>query len=231
MSPTVIAFVPMKMTNERLPNKHLLPLAGRPLLVHVFDALKRTPGLAAIYAWASDPAVTEHLPQDVVFRQRDRAYDAAAVKGLELFSGFARDVGADLYLLAHATAPFLRTESIGRGLDAVLGGSHDSALSVKRVQTYCWFGGQPVNYQLTDMRRTQDIAPVFVETSGFYIYSRDEILLRHRRIGDRPLFVEVSDAEAIDLDYPEDYELARRFEDLLAPALRSGTSNAAGRNG
>jgi len=215
MTRSVVAFVPMKMTNERLPNKHLLPLAGRPLLLHVFQALLELDGLDRIYAWASDETVCEHLPKGVTFLRRDARFDGSKVKGIDLFNGFAEDVGAELYLLAHATAPFLRTRTIRRGLDGVLSGAHDSALSVRRVQTYCWYRGRPVNYQPTDMLRTQDLEPVFVETSGFYLYSRTDIVERRRRIGDRPLFVEVPEWEAIDIDYPEDYEMARRFEDLL----------------
>lgn len=216
MTRSVVAFVPMKMTNERLPRKHLLPLAGRPLLVHIFESLLRVPGLGAIYAWTSDDSVREHLPQGITHLRRDVRFDGSAVKGLELFGAFARDVAADFYLLAHATAPFLRPETMRRGLDGVLGGPYDSALSVRRVQTYCWFGGRPVNYQLTDMVRTQDLQPVLVETSGFYLFSRKDILDLHRRIGDRPLFIEVGEAEAIDIDYAEDFAIACRFEDLLA---------------
>jgi CMP-N-acetylneuraminic acid synthetase len=216
MARSVVAFVPMKMTNARLAGKHLLPLAGRPLLVHIFQSLLRVPGLAAIYAWTSDDSVCEHLPPGVTFLRRDTRFDGSTVKGLELFGGFATDVFADLYLLAHATAPFLRPETMRRGLDGVLTGEYDSALSVRRIQTYCWFGGRPVNYELTDMARTQDLQPIFVETSGFYLFSRNEILGRHRRIGDRPLFVEVGEWEAIDIDYAEDFAMARRFEDLLA---------------
>lgn len=215
MAQPIVAFVPMKMTNERLPDKHLLPLAGRPLLVHVFEALLQLDGIAGVYAWASDESVCRHLPADVVFLRRDPRFDGPAVKGLDLFNGFAQDVSATHYLLAHATAPFLRAETMRKGLAGVRSGTYDSALSVRRVQTYCWHRGRPVNYQPTDMVRTQDLEPVFVETSGFYLYSRTDIVDRRRRIGDRPLFVEVSEWEAIDIDYPEDYEMARRFEDLL----------------
>jgi CMP-N-acetylneuraminic acid synthetase len=215
MTPKVVAFVPMKMANERLPNKHFLPLAGRPLLVHVFESLLRVDGLSAIYAWTSDASAQQHLPQGVTFVKRDQRFDGREVKGLELFNGFAADVPADLYLLAHATAPFLQPATMRRGLDGVLSGEHDSALSVRRIQTYCWHRGRPVNYEPTDIMRTQDLQPVFVETSGFYVYSREDISRRHRRIGDRPLFVEVSEWEAIDIDWPQDYEMARRFEDLL----------------
>lgn len=217
MAPTVVAFVPMKMTNQRLPGKHFLPLAGRPLLVHVFQALLQVDGLSAIYAWTSDESARAHLPAGVQFLKRDLRFDGSQVKGLELFNGFAEDVAADFYLLAHATAPFLRPATMRSGLDAVLSGSNNSALSARRIQTYCWYRGRPVNYDPTDMVRTQDLEPVFVETSGFYMYSHADIRVRHRQIGDRPLFVEVAEWEAIDIDWPEDYDMARRYEHLLLP--------------
>lgn len=217
MSSKVVAFVPMKLQNERLPNKHFLPLNGRPLCYHVFNSLKRVPGLADICLFASTRSIMSHLPDGITFVERDPYFDGAEVKGLEFFRAFAETVAADYYLLAHATAPFLRSQSMTRGLEAVKSGTYDSAFTAQRIQTYVWYEGRPLNYLPTDMARTQNITPIFVETSGFYLYSRDEILRRNRRIGERPFFVEVHGAEAIDIDYPEDYEAARRWEDVLEP--------------
>lgn len=205
----------MKADNARLPNKHFLPLAGAPLYTHVFRALCAVEGVDEVFAWASDEVFARDLPETVTFIRRDSRFDGDTVRGLDLFRGFAADVEADYYLLAHATAPFLRTETMQRGLQGVLSGEYDSAFSAEKIQTYCWYRQKPVNYDPTDMARTQELDPVYVETSGFYIYSRAEILERSRRIGDNPLIVEISAAEAVDIDWPEDYDTARRFEDLL----------------
>lgn len=211
-----VGYVPMKADNSRLPNKHFLPLAGAPLYTHVFRALCAVEGLDAIYAWASDDSFAADLPDDVTFLRRDARFDGDTVRGLDLFQGFARDVEADYYLLAHATAPFLTTATMQQGLDGVLSGDFDSAFSAEKIQTYCWYRQKPVNYDPTDMVRTQDLEPVYIETSGFYVYSREEIMTRRRRIGENPLIVEISDAEAVDIDWPQDYDTARRFEDLLS---------------
>lgn len=215
MSAHVVGFVPMKADNARLPRKHFLPLAGAPLYTHVFRALCAVDGLDAVYAWASDRSFADDLPDDVTFLERDARFDGNEVRGLDLFQGFAAEIEADYYLLAHATAPFLRADTMQRGLDGVLSGDYDSAFSAEKIQTYCWYRQKPVNYDPTDMVRTQDLEPVYIETSGFYVYSRDEIMQRRRRIGNNPLIVEISDAEAIDIDWPADYDTARRFEDLL----------------
>jgi len=81
---------------------------------------------------------------------------------------------------------------------------------VKRIQTFCWYKEKPLNYQLDDVIRTQDIEPIFVETSGFYIFPK-KLLKENRRIGKKPWMQEVGSHEAIDIDEEEDYELAKQI--------------------
>ena len=95
-------------------------------------------------------------------------------------------------------------------LDKVISGEYDSALSVKKVQTFTWYKGQPLNYSLENIPRTQDIEPIFYETSAFFIF-RKEVFTKmgKRRIGNKPYFQEIDDIEAVDIDYPEDFRFAQ----------------------
>jgi len=70
------------------------------------------------------------------------------------------------------------------------------------------FLGSIINYNLQDVPRTQDIQPVWVETSSFYIFRKEVFTLHNRRIGFCPYIHEVSGIEAIDIDEKKDYELA-----------------------
>jgi CMP-N-acetylneuraminic acid synthetase len=126
----------------------------------------------------------------------------------EVLSAFAHEVPADIYVMAHATAPFICVESIESGLSAVQSGQYDSAFSVKKFQSFFWMNNEPLNYKLEQIPRTQDLNPVFMETSGFYIYKSDTILTQNRRIGERPFLVEVSTIESIDIDTQEDFDIA-----------------------
>lgn len=207
----VVAFVPIKLSNQRLPGKNLLPLGGKPLCRHLFDSLLEVKGLDEVFAYCSDESLSQYLPKGVTFLERPKELDGNEVKGLEIYRSFARDVESDVYVLAHATSPFVRPESIQRGLDAVLAGECDSAFSAQRVQTFAWYRGEPLNYSPEDVPRTQDIEPVWVETSAFYVF-RHEVLVEHgRRIGFSPLVVEVEGMETVDIDEPVDYEMAKRM--------------------
>lgn len=208
---SVAAFVPIKLNNQRLPGKNLLPLNGKPLCAHIFEALLNAGGIDRVVAYCSDPALADYLPEGVDLLLRDSCLDGNLVKGLEIYRAFVEDVYADVYVLAHATSPFVRPETIRRGVDAVVTGGHDSAFAAERVQTFAWYKGKPVNYSPEDVPRTQDMEPVWVETSAFYVFRREVLVEHGRRIGYSPEIVEVSGMEAVDIDEPADYEMAKRM--------------------
>lgn len=207
----VVAFVPIKLNNQRLPGKNLLPLGGAPLCTHIFRALLGAGGIDRVCAYCSDPALKQYLPDGVELLLRDPRLDGDLVKGLDIYRAFAGEVEADVYVLAHATSPFVRPETIRRGIDAVVSGGHDSAFSAERVQTFAWYRGEPINYSPTDIPRTQDMEPIWVETSAFYVFRRELLAKSGRRVGFNPQIVEVSGMEAVDIDEPRDYEMAKRM--------------------
>lgn len=207
----VVAFIPIKLNNQRLPGKNLLPLGGKPLCNHILDTLTKVDGIDASYVYCSDEAIKEYIPQGITFLKRDKKLDGNEVKGAEIYSSFIHDVDADYYLLLHATSPFTSAETVFAAVRAVRSGQYDSAFSAERIQTFAWYKGKPINYDLNDVPRTQDIEPVWVETSGFYLFSKELFLNQNRRIGDRPYIAEVSGLEAIDIDEKKDYELAQRM--------------------
>ena len=128
--------------------------------------------------------------------------------GREIYDSFTARVGADLYILAHATSPFIRAATLADALGKVRSGEYDSAFSAEKVQTFAWFEGRPLNYALDNIPRTQTIEPVYIETSAFFIFSRELWCGRGRRIGDRPYMAVVDRIEGLDIDYPEDFAMA-----------------------
>mgnify|MGYP000824799731 FL=1 len=126
----------------------------------------------------------------------------------EVLQAFAREIPSDIYVMTHTTAPFIKSSSIKKGLEAVLSGEFDSSFAVKKLQDFLWKDGRPFNYELDNIPRTQDLPPLFEETSGFYIYKSNIITNLNRRIGQKPFLVEVGEIESIDIDEPEDFKIA-----------------------
>ena len=71
-----------------------------------------------------------------------------------------------------------------------------------------WEDGKPVNFDPDHFPRTQDLPLIYGETSIAYVFTRESFIKHNRRLGTHPYIKEVGKIEAIDIDYPEDFEIA-----------------------
>ncbi|SDB30211.1 cytidylyltransferase domain-containing protein [Eubacterium oxidoreducens] len=204
----VVALVPIKLNSQRLPKKNVLPIAGHPLCWHICNTLADVEEIDQIYVYCSDMEVKRYLPDGVSVLQRPKWLDGDLVKGFDIYREFIKQIDADIYILAHTTSPFIKSESIENALMHVISGENDSAFSAERVQTFAWYKGKPINYDLNDVPRTQDMEAIWVETSAFYIFKKEIFTEHNRRIGFTPYIQEVSGIEAVDIDEKSDYDRA-----------------------
>ncbi len=204
----VVAFVPIKLNSQRLPHKNILPIAGHPLCWHLCNTLLKVNNIDEVYVYCSDERVTDYIPEGVILKKRDKKLDGDLVKGFDIYRSFISDVDADVYVLAHTTSPFIKQESIDNALKHIVSGSNDSAFSAEKIQTFAWYKDKPINYDLNDVPRTQDLEPIWVETSAFFMFKKEIFTDYNRRIGFNPYIQEVSGIEAIDIDEKKDYDLA-----------------------
>ncbi|MBR6662032.1 MAG: acylneuraminate cytidylyltransferase family protein [Alistipes sp.] len=205
----VVAFVPIRLNSKRVVGKNLKLLGGKPMMCYLLETLVQVPQIDEVYVYCSSDEVLPLLPPGVKLLKRDTALDSDEALGEQIYDAFVRDVKADVYMLAHTTSPFIKASTISNAIEEVLQGHHDSAFSAQKIQTFAWYGGKPLNYSPTSIPRTQTIEPVYVETSAFYIFGHDMWARHHRRVGDNPYMAIVGPVEGVDIDYPEDFELAQ----------------------
>lgn len=205
----IVAIVPMKLNNRRLPQKNTKPFHnGKPLCYYILSTLLKIKEISEVYVYCSNPDIKEYLPEGIKYLQRPESLDQDTTKMNEVLECFTGEVPADIYVMTHTTAPFISAESIEKGIQAVKENGYDSAFAVKKLQDFLWKDGQPFNYKLDAIPRTQDLPILYEETSGFYIYHSDVITKLKRRIGNHPYMVEVSEIESVDIDEAEDFEIA-----------------------
>jgi len=204
--PKVVALVPMKLNNSRLPGKNIKCFDnGEPLCHYILSTLQKVPEIDEIYVYCSNEAICQYIPQGVIYKKRSTQLDQDTTKINEVISAFAKEVPADIYVQTHVTSPFVKSETISKGVAAVLSGLHDSAFAVENIGTFIWKNGKPLNYDLDNIPRTQDLEPIYAETSGFYIFRSEVINNLNRRIGNSPAMIEVSKIESADVDEAEDF--------------------------
>lgn len=204
----IVAFSPIRLNSKRVKGKNLKMIGGKPMLCHIFETLKNVNEINEIYAFCSNEEIVPLLPDGVNFLKRSETLDDDMTLGEEIYDAFVNTIDADIYVLAHTTSPFIKPESFSKALSMIIEHGYDSAFSVEKIQTFTWFNNEPLNYSLTHIPRTQDIKPIYVETSGFYIFKKNIWKEKRQRIGDKPYLLVVDKIQGIDIDNNEDFEFA-----------------------
>ena len=204
----IVAIMPIKLKNERCPGKNTRNLGNKPLLQYELDNLKATSLCDSINVYCSDEAVVPYLPEGVNFIKRPEVLDLPTSNFTQIFESFMNIVDADIYVYAHATAPFISVNTMRQCIEAVKCGNYDSAFCAVKLQDYLWQDGEPLNFDATNVPRTQDLRPIYQETSGVYVFTKEVYKKYKRRVGKKPFIKEVSFKEAVDIDNPEDFDLA-----------------------
>ena len=211
----IVAIMPIKLINARCPGTNTRMLGGKPLLQYELDSLKKTGLCDSINVFCSSEDVIPFIPEGVNFIKRSKDLDLPTANFNQIFSAFVRELDSDIYVFAHATAPFISVQTMSECIEAVKSGEYDSAFCAEKIQDFLWQNGKPLNFDATNLPRTQDLQPIYKETSGVYVFTKEVFLEYGRRIGIKPFVKCVGFKEMVDIDNPEDFDLAETLVNVV----------------
>jgi len=125
-----IAIIPARLESTRLPRKVLRQIAGKPMLAHVYDAVRQAAGLAEVLV-ATDSEEVAALAHERGWSVR--LTSSAHRSGTERVQEVAASMSADVYLNVQGDEPLARPEHIA----ALLEPFADAAVQVATLKTPC----------------------------------------------------------------------------------------------
>ena len=207
----IVAVVPIKLNNERLPGKNTRLLGEKPLIQYILDTLNYVPEIDTKYIYCSNSSICDYLVKGINYMKRPEYLDLPTSNFSQIFAEFSRYIEADIYVYAHATAPFVKADTIRKGIIAVVSGKYDSAFCAEKLQDFIWHNGKPINFDAVNVPRSQDLPVYYRETSGVYIFKKEVFEIYNRRIGRIPFILEATRREAVDINTLADFQLAEHF--------------------
>ena len=209
--------VPVRRGSSRIAEKCLLPFGDQETLIEwKLAQLVRVMDPACIYLSTEDEeflALGERFGVSKHHRPRHLAvgHDAPF---RDVITGIVRDIPHAHIGWATVVCPLMSPPEYRAAFAAyreqVVGGTHDSLLGVNLTQEYYWSHDGALNYR-ADRYHTisQELPEWFRVTNSLYMAPRDLILEREYFLGDNPVLQELSKLAGIDIDYIEDYRIAR----------------------
>lgn len=213
----VTALVPMRHSSERVPGKNYRPLGGQPLYHHVVEALLAVPSVAEVIIDTDSDFIREdaaaNLPGVRCVLRPEHLRDGHTPMNTVLANTLSHCTTEDV-LQTHSTNPFVRPETFEGAIREYFETEDcDSVFGVTRIQGRLWTQDlRPVNHDPAVLARTQDLDPIYLENSCFYIFGKAAFAATGNRLGTAPRAVEVDPMEAVDIDEEIDFLLAEAIE-------------------
>ena len=221
---SVTAFTFIREDSKRLPKKSIKYLEGIPLFEYSFKKFGNSNYIDRCIAYTNSSFVkeytTKHINCNVEVMNRDTRLDADVTFN-DIMKSVIDVIETEYVLYFCVTSPFIKKETIDEIIQKVLeSNKYDSAFTAKEIKNFCWFNNQPLNYSLNEkIPFTQNLEPIIVESSGFYLFKKSQFKKSKRRIGKHPYIKTIDAIQSHDIDYEEDFVLAENF-------IRSGLVDA-----
>jgi len=207
------ALVPMRHHSQRVPGKNYRPLAGKPLFHHILETLLAVPEIETVMVDTDSEPVMDGVRRffpTVKLIPRPERLRADDVPMNDILLHDTAQVQADFYLQTHSTNPLLKSSTVSKAIQSLFTNypKNDSLFSVTRLQTRLYDkDGRAINHNPLELIQTQDLPPVYEENSCLYIFTRENLVRKHHRIGDSPLMFAIDADEAWDIDEELDFAI------------------------
>ncbi|MDZ8172559.1 acylneuraminate cytidylyltransferase [Microbacterium xanthum] len=224
-----VAIIPARGGSKGIPGKNLRRVGGVPLVARAVAAAKASPAIDLVVVSTDDAAiaaVAREWGATVVSRPADLSGDTASSESALLHAlDSLADGGIQARTLAflQATSPFIDTDALTTAVSQVASGDADSAFSAVSTYGFLWRRdadgiASGVNHDPAHRPRRQDREPHHLESGAFYVMDVDGFRAARHRFFGRTRVVEVPDSTAIEIDTPEELDVARA---MASAGLRS----------
>jgi len=212
---TVVAVIPARGGSERIPRKNLLPVGGLPLVAHTIRHALAAETVDDVVVSTDDTAIGDVAAAEgarVVMRPSELATAQATSESALLHTLDQLDTEPELVVFLQATSPVRRPGDIDAAIALQRRLDVDTVFSAVRDRALYWRleqdGPVPANYDVQERRREQDMAPQMRENGSIYVVRTSHLRATGNRLGGTTGVYEMEPWTSVQIDEPEDVELA-----------------------
>jgi CMP-N-acetylneuraminic acid synthetase/spore coat polysaccharide biosynthesis predicted glycosyltransferase SpsG len=214
----VLALVPARGGNDRVPYLNIKRLGDRPLLAHTVDAARQAPSVDRVVVSTDDPRVAEvaqaHGADAPFLRPPELARDLPSLKPVILHAVTEMERQGerpDVVVVLQATTPFREASAIEEALERLVAGGYDTVVSVTEDRTLNWRAEDGALVPLFEKEgRRDEQAPVYKE-NGAVVALRRAVLDGPSRFGERVGYVVLDKRAGFTVYDLEDFWMAERL--------------------
>lgn len=211
MAKIIKAIIPVRAGSQRVKNKNIKPFANSSLLeikVRQMLSIKELDGVIVNSDSEEMLEIAKNLGAETV--KRDKYYASSTVSINEVYKNIAETTKADIIVYANATNPLLKNESVTNAIKVFLNKptENDTLNSAHLIKEFLWQNGKPINYDLDNMPKSQNLPDIYALNFALNIFERDYAIENSSIVGRNPLLFKLDELEATDIDNEIDFDFA-----------------------
>jgi YrbI family 3-deoxy-D-manno-octulosonate 8-phosphate phosphatase len=221
-----IAIIPARGGSKGIPGKNLVPIAGKPLIVHTIEAALGAKTIQQVYVSTDDAAIGKIAAEadaKVIHRPTALATDTATSEStlLHALEWIKENEGyqPEYFAFLQCTSPLTQPADIDGTMQLLMDDQADSAFAASEFHHFLWEtiaeGSRGINHHHSQRFRRQDINPQYLEAGSVYAMKTEGFLeARHRFFG-RIAMHEIPASRVFEIDEPKDLIIAESLMNQL----------------
>jgi len=207
----------MKAHSERVPEKNMRPLCGRPLFHWVLDALNDSGVVDEIIINTDSEEISDNSQKyfDVTIHMRpDYLLDIQSNEAYQIMAYDLEHTDGEYFIQSHSTNPLVKGKTIKVAVETFFANmdQFDSLFSVTPLQTRLYNKHfEALNHDPDKLIKTQELPFIYEENSCIYVFSRKSFTEKKNRIGAIPYLFPINRIEAVDIDEEFDFLVAEKL--------------------
>ena len=222
----VLAIIPARKNSKRLPNKNILPLCGKPMIMWTIEAALKSKYIDRVVVSSDCPKILEigrKLEVSTVKRPAYLATDtASSIEAIKHCIESIKDV-YDYIILLQPTSPLRKSFHIDSAFKMLIKKDADAIISVVETEhSPEWSNKIPQNGSMIGFikdsiinKRSQDLEKYYKLNGAIFICQRNKLLKQNSFFIDENVFCYIMEKEfSLDIDTIFDFKLAQFFMQL-----------------
>ena len=208
---SIKALVAVRTGSQRVINKNARPFADSTLLDLKIQQLLRIPNLDGVVVNSNDDMMLDIARKygcETV--KRDAYYASNDVSMSDVYRNMAMNFDADDVAYINVTNPLLKDETIIKCINDYykFNTTYDSLNSAHLIKEFLFKDNLPINYDLRNQPRSQDLPDISALNFAINIISREKMVECKNVVGYKPYIYCIDEIEATDIDNQIDFDFA-----------------------
>ena len=214
----IVGIIPARGNSRGLPHKHVLPLSGKPLIVHTINAAINSKKINRVIVSTDSQEIADISKEygaEVIIRPQNLAMDTTPTEPVIKHAVSTIFPEPDIIVTLQPTSPLRTAKHIDDALNEIFFDNVDSVISLKEVKEHPYKMKKiendhviPFLKQKLQSNRRQDLPTVYKENGAIYITKYNFFIKTGKIMGGNMKPFIMSEETSIDIDTYLDFKIA-----------------------